>query len=250
MARSASAIAGEKPATGAGARRTSSADRGASAASRRPVSATTSSIKSPISRRTNSCTSRSLIEPRIGGADFADDAARQRHGGDVIEGEQFGAQPVVDVVGVIGDVVGDRGDLRLDAGEAPQLQILQPRIIQDRRRHAVLAVAAERPAVAVGQRAIVLDQAFERFPGQVQAVEAGIAALERGHDAQRLRIMIEAAESREAVVERALAGMAERRMAEIVRERQRFGEIFVEAQPRASARATWVTSSVWVSRVR
>ena len=37
----------------------------------------------------------------------------QRDGGDVVEAEQLGAQPVVDVVGVVGDVVGEGGDLRL-----------------------------------------------------------------------------------------------------------------------------------------
>ena len=42
--------------------------------------------------------------------------------------------------------------------------------------------------------------------------------------------MVEAAERGEALIERALAGMAERRMAEIVRERQRLGEVFVEAE--------------------
>ncbi len=44
--------------------------------------------------------------------------------GEIVEPEQPGAQPVVDVVGVVGDVVGDGGDLRLGAGEAPQLQVL------------------------------------------------------------------------------------------------------------------------------
>ena len=48
--------------------------------------------------------------------------------------------------------------------------------------------------------------------------------------------MIEAAEGREALVERALAGMAERRMTEIVGKRQRLGEILVEAE-RAGERA-------------
>ena len=43
--------------------------------------------------------------------------------------------------------------------------------------------------------------------------------------------MIEAAERTEAIIERALAGMTERRMAEIVGERQRLGKIFVEPQP-------------------
>ena len=82
----------------------------------------------------------------------------------------------------------------------------------------------------------MLDQAFQRLPGEIEAVECGIAALERGHDAQRLGVVIEAAEGGEAVVERALAGMAERRMAEIVRKRQRLGEILVEPE-RARERA-------------
>ena len=46
----------------------------------------------------------------------------QRDAGKIVEREQLGAQAVVDVMGVIGDVVGDRGDLRLRAGKAPQLE--------------------------------------------------------------------------------------------------------------------------------
>ena len=82
----------------------------------------------------------------------------------------------------------------------------------------------------------MLDQSFERLPGQIEPVEGRVAALQRGHDAQGLRIVIEAAECREAVVERALAGMAERRMAEIVGQRQRLGEILVQSE-RAGERA-------------
>ena len=44
--------------------------------------------------------------------------------GEIVEREQLGAQAVVDVVGVIGDVVGDGRDLRLGAGVAPELEIL------------------------------------------------------------------------------------------------------------------------------
>ena len=51
-------------------------------------------------------------------------------------------------------------------------------------------------------------------------------------------------------VQRLLAGMAERRVAEIVRQRHRLGEILVEPQRAASVRAICATSSVWVSRVR
>ncbi len=84
------------------------------------------------------------IELRIGGADRGDDFARQRHGGDFVEPEQAGAQPIVDIVRVISDVVGKRGDLRLDAGKTPKVQVLLPRIVEDRFRHAVSSIAAER----------------------------------------------------------------------------------------------------------
>ncbi len=43
--------------------------------------------------------------------------------------------------------------------------------------------------------------------------------------------MVKAAEGCEALIERALAGMAERRMAEIMRQRQGLGEVLVEPQP-------------------
>ncbi len=52
-------------------------------------------------------------------------------------------------------------------------------------------------------------------------------------------------------IERALARVAERRVAEIVRQRQRLGQILVQrATGGQSARAIWATSSVWVRRVR
>ena len=119
--------------------------------------------------------------------------AQERDLGEIVEREQVGAQPVVDVVGVVGDVVGDRGDLRLGAGEAPQLEVLQAAIVEDRLRHAVLAIAPDRLAVAVGQRAVVLDQPFQRLPGEIEPVEGGVAPLERGDDAQRLGVVVEAA---------------------------------------------------------
>ncbi len=100
----------------------------------------------------------------------------------------------------------------------------------------MLAIGAKRRPLPVGERAIVLDQTFQRLPGEIEPVEARIAALERGHHAQGLRIVIEAAKRFEAFVERTLAGMAERRMTEIVGERQRLGQILVEAE-RAGQRA-------------
>ena len=78
----------------------------------------------------------------------------------------------------------------------------------------------------------------------------GIAPLELGHDAQGLRVVVEAAAVRHRGVERVLAGMAERRVAEIVRERERLGRSSSSRSARASARAICATSRLWVSRVR
>ena len=45
-------------------------------------------------------------------------------------------------------------------------------------------VTTPQPAAGrVAQRAVVLDQALQRLPGQIEAVEAGIAPLQVGDDA-------------------------------------------------------------------
>ncbi len=82
----------------------------------------------------------------------------------------------------------------------------------------------------------MLDEAGDRGPGQVQAVEVGVAALELGDDAQGVAVVVEAAVAGHAGVERVLAGVAERGVAEIVAERDRLGEVVVEAQARGRAR--------------
>ena len=151
-------------------------------------------------------------------------------GGDVVNAEQSGANPVVDIVGVIGDVVGDSGHLRLEARKTPQVQVLPARKVEDRLRHAPLAVAVDRPAGTIGERAVVFDQPLQRLPGEIEPIEGWVVALQRRDDAQRLGVVIEAAERREAFVERPLASVAERRMAEVVRQRKRLGQILVEAE--------------------
>ncbi len=80
------------------------------------------------------------------------------------------------------------------------------------------------------QRPVVLDQALQRFPCQVKAVEFGVAALQPRDDAQRLGIVVEPAPRPHHVIERILAGVTERGVAEIVGERQRFGQVLVDAQ--------------------
>ena len=87
------------------------------------------------------------------------------------------------------------------------------------------------------QRPVVLGEPLERLEGQVEAVEARVLALELGHDAQAVGVMIEATPLAHGAIERPLAGMAERRMAEVVRERQRLGEILVQPEQASHAHA-------------
>ena len=126
MAPSASATAGEKPDTPDGACRTSSAECGASAPSAPPGLGNDILDQQADQPAHEFVHQPRGIERRIGSADVADDPARQRDGGDLVEAEQVGAQTVVDVVGVVGDIVGQGGDLRFRAGEAPELQVLHP----------------------------------------------------------------------------------------------------------------------------
>src|SRR5690606_18540912 len=75
------------------------------------------------------------VEMRITGANARKNARRRWHVLEHVECEQAGAQAVVDVVGVIGDVVGDRGALRLDARMAPQFEVEQLVEVADGARH-------------------------------------------------------------------------------------------------------------------
>ncbi len=60
------------------------------------------------------------------------------------DAEQAGAQSVIDVMSVVGDIVGDGCDLCLGAGKAPELQILLLLIIADGARHAAIAITLDR----------------------------------------------------------------------------------------------------------
>ena len=71
----------------------------------------------------------------------------------------------------------------------------------------------------------VLGDAVAHFPRQVQAAAI---VFEQVDDPQALLVVIEAA--RHQTIDDALAGVAERRVAEIVAERDRLGELFVQPQ--------------------
>src|SRR5580704_17068518 len=129
---------------------------------------------------------------------------------------------------VVGDVIGDRRRLRLEAGESGQGEALPLVVSGDRLGQAPCAPARKRLARSVEQGTIVLDQAFQLLEGQVRAVESGVTPLQFGHQAQAVAVMVEAAEWGLAGVERGLAGMAERRVAEVMTERDRLAKVLIE----------------------
>ena len=119
--------------------------------------------------------------------------------------EQACAQAIVDVVIVVGDVVGDRRDLCFEPRPGAELEI-------------PLGVRFGHRPGRLAHRTVVLGESLERFPAEVEPVEVRIRSLEPGDDPDGVRVVVESAGIGERGVKRILAGMAERRMAEVVGE--------------------------------
>src|ERR671911_299256 len=132
-----------------------------------------------------------LICPSAISASSENPTTRQRDFRNIVQMEKAGAQAIVDVMGVIGDVISKGGDLRLRAGELRKRQTVRGAEAAYRFRHAAGAIAPSRLACRVGERPIVFHQAIEGFPAEIEAVEFRIPALQQRYDSQRLGVMIE-----------------------------------------------------------
>lgn len=97
----------------------------------------------------------------------------------IVKLEKPGAQAIVDVVVVIGDVVRHRRYLRLQRGPGAQHQ-REGRV-----------EFGERPVRGI-DGAVMLGQSFKQIPGEVEAIMTGIGTLNPHDRAQRLRIMTKA----------------------------------------------------------
>ena len=82
----------------------------------------------------------------------------------------------------------------------------------------------------------MLEDALTGFKAQVQTIKARVSLLELVHHAQALQVVLKAAVRRHAFIECVLAGMAERRVSQVMRQRHGLDQIFVQAQ-RAGDRA-------------
>ena len=154
--------------------------------------------------------------------DAAQDRTNQRYFHELFEIEESCFDAVVDIVVVIGDVVGESGDLRLRGRPGRKAQIVRPIIGGD--------LAPGRTLQHAAHRAVVLDHTLQGFPSEVESVEGRVAALEPGDDTEGLDVVVEAAERGHSAFKFLLSGVAEGRMAQIVAQSHRFGEIRVQAE--------------------
>ncbi len=76
----------------------------------------------------------------------------------------------------------------------------------------------------------MLREALERFPAEVEPVETRIGSFEPGNEPDAVGVVIEPAGFRHRLLQRVLARVTEGRMAKIVGEAQRFGQVFVQPQ--------------------
>ena len=114
---------------------------------------------------------------------------------------------------VVGNLVGQIGDLGFKAGSLPA--------------HETFADVAEHARIL--QRAMFED-AFAGFEGQIQAVKCTVTLLKDIDHAQRLQVMFESAIRLHADVQRVLTAVAKGRVAEIMRQCDGFGQVFTERQ--------------------
>ena len=120
--------------------------------------------------------------------------------------KEFKIQTIVEVVTVVGDLVGQIRNLRFER--------------RLRMRRAFRALVKLR----------VLLQSLAHFMAEIEAGEFRVARLDHVHDAQALCIVIESAVPAHQFIERLLPRVAERRMPEVVRERDGLGEVFIQRE--------------------
>ena len=109
---------------------------------------------------------------------------------------------------VVGDLVGDVGDLGFHRGEFPGLEFLLVEAV----------------------RGVVLRDALARLPGQVETLEGRIAPFEQVDDAQALPVVLEPSAVLHQAVEGILAAVAEGRMAQVVGEGDGGRQVLVGAE--------------------
>ena len=159
-----------------------------------------------------------VLQMRILGKGGLPEVLKQRHRLQLLQGDQARAHAVVNIVRVVGNFIGQIAQLCLQAGLGP---------VQKPPPDTAGLGLFER--LGVGARA-VLENALARLEREVQAVKLGVAFFELIDHAQALQVVLEAAKCAHAVIERVLPGVAKRRVAQVVGQRNRLHQIFIERE--------------------
>jgi hypothetical protein len=136
---------------------------------------------------------------------------------DLFQRDQPGAHPVVDVVRVVCNLVGKiaqlRFETRLRAVDEPPTDTARLLLFQPLR---------------VRARAM-LEDSLPRLEAEIQAIESRITFFQLVDDAQTLQVVLEAAIRSHAFIQRVLASVPKRRVPQVVRERNGFDQVLVQA---------------------
>src|SRR5262245_24856569 len=81
----------------------------------------------------------------------------------------------------------------------------------------------------------MLEYPLARLEGEIEPVEGAVALLQQIHDAQALQIVLEAAVRLHAGVECVLPCVSERCMTQIMSQRDRFGQVLLQAMSKPGA---------------
>lgn len=141
--------------------------------------------------------------------------AKQARAIQVVERQHLCLGAVVNVVGEIGDLVGQIDNLGFQTGKKSGVELLRGR---------------------TGFKIGMLDNPFANLEGQVKTAKMRVADLDPVDRAQALRVMVETSVPLHSLMQNMLAGVAEWRMAQVVRQRNGLRQILVESQ-RARDRA-------------
>ena len=167
-------------------------------------------------------TQHPVVYPRPVGPGRADRRTDQRYLHQVLDPEQPRLQAVVHIVIIVGNIVRQGRHLGFGGGIGAEPEVVLGAVDDDGPVGRILQLRRD--------RAVVLDHPFQRFPGQVQAVEARIAALQPGDDPEGLHVVIKAREVGHAALQLILPRMTEGRMAQVVRQGDGLRQISVQSQ--------------------
>src|ERR1700722_19749919 len=134
----------------------------------------------------------------------------------VADREQTRRKRVIQVGRVVGYLVGEIDELGLQGWAQTGKVFIQRRIL------------------TLSEVARMFDDPFPQLEGEVQPRKARITVLESFDHSQRMQIVIETfAEPAHLPVQFLLAGVGEGRMADVVAQRERLGQIFIQCQNRS-----------------